>query len=540
MANLPTPVDTIISSARHCPAFTAARRLAAWVGEGRRVTPAHVLRPVDVPEAVRALGIPVPARVRRASDVRDLHHPWKLALAVGFLRIVDGHVRPGPALAQWPDADDDTVRELWLAGLATTFATTMPRADEAGAATFARAVLTVFAADPQPSFPDLSRAAREALTDEDPYAGFDFLTTWRRQADPVAAAAGPLVEFGAVDRHGPRVRITALGHWGLQAMQARAPKPITADLPAAELITRLAAVESDARWYAAQPWLVDRAPLPTARDLLHAAATAAPAQRVAAVELVHALGKEAEPAWADAQRWANLAAHARAIEWESPNAQDSAWLAVEYAAAALTVSGPDEALSCLDERVPGTGLDRLLRAVEGGTHPATTELTQALTAFLASGATPTSSRAYQLKISLNRMRPPIWRRVLMPATADLAELHQVIQVVMDWDGDHLHAFTVGQKHYGDTFFSPELDDEDRLRCSDAFTTATSITYRYDFGDCWDHTITCERVVDLDDGATYPVCIAGGGDSPVEDWIEGPDSTPFDQDTINRRLAGHQQ
>ncbi|MGH3612310.1 MAG: IS1096 element passenger TnpR family protein, partial [Pseudonocardia sp.] len=85
-----------------------------------------------------------------------------------------------------------------------------------------------------------------------------------------------------------------------------------------------------------------------------------------------------------------------------------------------------------------------------------------------------------------------------------------------------------------------LDDEDRLRCSDAFTTATSITYRYDFGDCWDHTITCERVVDLDDGATYPVCIAGGGDSPVEDWIEGPDSTPFDQDTINRRLAGHQQ
>lgn len=104
MAHLPTPADTIISSARRCPAFTTAHRLAAWVGEGRRVTPADVLRPVDVPEAVRALGIPVPARVRRASNVRDLHHPWKLALASVFHRGEDTPGANGWVPAHYCDA----------------------------------------------------------------------------------------------------------------------------------------------------------------------------------------------------------------------------------------------------------------------------------------------------------------------------------------------------------------------------------------------------------------------------------------------------
>jgi hypothetical protein len=31
-------------------------------------------------------------------------------------------------------------------------------------------------------------------------------------------------------------------------------------------------------------------------------------------------------------------------------------------------------------------------------------------------------------------------------------------------------------------------------------------------------------------------VAGKGDSPVEDWTGGPESIPFDQDAINRRLA----
>ena len=127
MARPSTLTDTIAAAPRDCAAFAAAYRLATWVGEGKRVTPRHVLRPTDVPAAAMAVGIPTPARIRTASDVLALHRPWRLALTAGFLQIADGHLRPGPTLARWPDPDDDTVCELWLTGVNTTLSAPGPR-----------------------------------------------------------------------------------------------------------------------------------------------------------------------------------------------------------------------------------------------------------------------------------------------------------------------------------------------------------------------------------------------------------------------------
>ena len=36
----------------------------------------------------------------------------------------------------------------------------------------------------------------------------------------------------------------------------------------------------------------------------------------------------------------------------------------------------------------------------------------------------------------------------MPATARLGLLHQVIQILVNWDDDHLHSFSVGNEDYG--------------------------------------------------------------------------------------------
>src|SRR5436309_1801449 len=64
-----------------------------------------------------------------------------------------------------------------------------------------------------------------------------------------------------------------------------------------------------------------------------------------------------------------------------------------------------------------------------------------------------------------------------------------------WDDDHLHQFTVGRNRYGDPFYTPELANEERLRLGAAFASTDTITYRYDFGACWDHTVRCEKVLD---------------------------------------------
>ena len=57
---------------------------------------------------------------------------------------------------------------------------------------------------------------------------------------------------------------------------------------------------------------------------------------------------------------------------------------------------------------------------------------------------------YQLKITLKDIRPPIWRRVLVPGHFTLRHLYIVIQVAMDgWGGGHLHEFEINEKHYGE-------------------------------------------------------------------------------------------
>jgi len=537
---------TVATAARHCEALSRAHRLATWVGDGRPVTPKHVLRPRDVPAAAQVLGIPAPARINTAADVRALHRPWKVALAIDFLRIVDGHAVAGSALEPWPDTDDTTVGELWLTGLVAALAADAGNEDEAGAIAFSRIMLGALATDPPPSIVEHWERAREALTFEVAYVADPFFTTYRYKAgDPFTVISDVLVEFGAATRRGAQLEMTPLGHWALQEMHAHMPKPISADLPAEELIARVADNDENDAWQAARPWLIGRAALPAAREILAAAAVATPAQRIAAVEIVDALGEPAQAAWRDVTTVPNLAAHARMAlaGWNRPQAsspEDWAWLAVEYAVAALTTSGPDEALSCINERTAGQDLDSRLQVIRRGNHPETGALAEALTTFVASGAKPTSSQVYQLKISLKRMRHPVWRRVLIPATARLGLLHQVIQIVMNWGGDHLHAFSVGNEHYGDPFTSPDLDDEESLRLSGAFTPSIrTITYLYDFGASWYHDITCEKVLDLDVNATYPVCVTGRGDFPLEYWTDEDDDSepiPFDKDKVNSRLA----
>lgn len=139
----------------------------------------------------------------------------------------------------------------------------------------------------------------------------------------------------------------------------------------------------------------------------------------------------------------------------------------------------------------------------------------------------------QLKISLERMSTPCWRRVLVPAGDHLGELHRVVQVAMRWDDDHLHAFYVGTHQYGDPGF--DLEDEYEVVVGEVFTRSRkTIRYVYDFGDDWRHEIKLERVLDAEPGATYPVCVAGAGAVPVEDSRHR--TIKFDQEDINRRLA----
>jgi hypothetical protein len=145
-----------------------------------------------------------------------------------------------------------------------------------------------------------------------------------------------------------------------------------------------------------------------------------------------------------------------------------------------------------------------------------------------SGRITSKTKILQLKITLAGVRPPVWRRVLVPGEMSLAELHDVIQVAMGWTDSHLHEFEVGDVRYGTP--DPDWDrddvrDESRAKLVRVATkTNRLLRYTYDFGDDWRHDIAVEKVLAPEPGRRYPVCTGGRRACPPED-VGGPSGYP---------------
>jgi hypothetical protein len=129
---------------------------------------------------------------------------------------------------------------------------------------------------------------------------------------------------------------------------------------------------------------------------------------------------------------------------------------------------------------------------------------------------------YQIEVTLENSKPPIWRRLLVPADLPLGELHEVLQIAMGWTDSHLHQFIIKDKYYGlidPVFGVDDLDtiDEDRVRLSKVVTGEKfKFRYEYDFGDSWMHSILVEKILPADPNVSYPVCVAGKRCGPPED------------------------
>jgi pRiA4b ORF-3-like protein len=130
-----------------------------------------------------------------------------------------------------------------------------------------------------------------------------------------------------------------------------------------------------------------------------------------------------------------------------------------------------------------------------------------------------SRQVFQFHLSLDGATPPIWRRILVPADFTLAQLHRVIQAVMDWTDDHLHEFKVAGRLYGipDPDGEHESIDDRTVRLRDLnLTPRTRISYTYDLGDEWVHALKVEEVSQGDSDDIRALCVAGERSGPPED------------------------
>ncbi|GAB3173717.1 pRiA4b ORF-3-like protein [Micromonospora palomenae] len=129
---------------------------------------------------------------------------------------------------------------------------------------------------------------------------------------------------------------------------------------------------------------------------------------------------------------------------------------------------------------------------------------------------------FQLKMSLAGVRPPVWRRVLVPGGYTLDRLHRVVQHAMGWRDCHLHSFEIDGLQYGEPDPDGELSLRDELdvRLDAVLGKGSRFRYTYDFGDWWEHDLVVEDAFTADPEERYPSCLDGERACPPED-VGGP-------------------
>lgn len=134
-------------------------------------------------------------------------------------------------------------------------------------------------------------------------------------------------------------------------------------------------------------------------------------------------------------------------------------------------------------------------------------------------ATMTTPTAYQLKVTLDGVRPPIWRRIRVRSDNTLEQFHQILQTVMGWTNSHMHGFRpfarrLGMRRGG---LPIEPEEERRTRLADLLRKPKDrILYEYDFGDGWEHEILLEEIDDHAAGTRYPWVLDGRRACPPDD------------------------
>ncbi|MDR2089984.1 MAG: SEC-C domain-containing protein [Clostridiales Family XIII bacterium] len=145
-------------------------------------------------------------------------------------------------------------------------------------------------------------------------------------------------------------------------------------------------------------------------------------------------------------------------------------------------------------------------------------------------------KAYQIKVVLQGVKPPVWRRLIVPAGIAFSQFKVVLTEAMGWFGGYFYVFLFEDE--GLLLIHPDEEDpmlenllpaDGDCESKDARETAIDdflregVRFRFDcdFGEVWSHEIKVEKLLE-DYPRDYPRVIKYAGNCPPED-IGGPDA-----------------
>jgi hypothetical protein len=136
-------------------------------------------------------------------------------------------------------------------------------------------------------------------------------------------------------------------------------------------------------------------------------------------------------------------------------------------------------------------------------------------ASVAQASDPGGTPGFELDVRVADVEPEIWRRLWVPATTELCDLHLALQLAFDWENSHQHQFSIGVRSYAPEG-TPDTQDYDGLQLSALVAPGSKIVYEYDFGDGWEHVIKVVKSLTIPAGDPRFRCLDGAQRGPIED------------------------
>ena len=152
----------------------------------------------------------------------------------------------------------------------------------------------------------------------------------------------------------------------------------------------------------------------------------------------------------------------------------------------------------------------------------------------------------RVRIELQEIEPPLWRRVDVPLSSTLLALHDIIQATVGWTDSHLFEFVVGDRRYGEPFPDDEIFERKVYKAAGIRLRTLiergieRLLYVYDFGDGWRHDVVIEEVRDGEPDIDYPAFVAGERRCPPEDVGGVPGFMRFLEAALNPFHNEHEE
>jgi len=124
----------------------------------------------------------------------------------------------------------------------------------------------------------------------------------------------------------------------------------------------------------------------------------------------------------------------------------------------------------------------------------------------------------RLRVTIDEIAPSVIRRVEVPLSMRLDDVHFVLQIAIGWQNCHPFEFRIGDKAWGlvdrDAESNPLAAESATL--ADVMALGRTFKYGYVFGEDWQHTVDIEAVAPSEPDVVYPRLIEAQGRCPPAD------------------------